>query len=292
MCQNDDNRFFVYLHRRASDNKVFYVGKGTGRRHLKAHGRNQHWHNVAKKHGWSHDVVFSGLSHAEALELEKDTILEMLYFSQPLTNKNAGGTGFSGWKMPAITRKRIGAAVSASFTPERRDAYSKMISGRVMPVDSRKKLSEAKRCMKIHKWENIATGEVVEMTQHDFRQAYGLNQAQTTDLARGAGTERAGWKISGTEARHEKDRRLVVNIVSGEILSLSRIELCSTHNVESSDTSRLFSGKKLIAKGFALLESVDEVMSVRQQIDLGFLVEVDGSSGPSLVRARRIPLAQ
>ena len=287
MCESDDTRFFVYLHRRKTDSKVFYVGKGTGSRGTKTQSRNAHWHNVARKHGWFCEVVFSGLSSQEALDLEKDTILEMLYFSQPLTNKNAGGTGFSGWKMPEAARKKISESAKASFTPEKRAAYSRMLSGRVMRKDSREKLAKSRRCTKKHKWVNIASGEVVEMTQYEFRQKFGLSQAQTTDLARGAGLERGGWKIFGTESRSEKDRMTVVDTKSGKVFSVSRIEICTNHGVESSDASRLFSGKKITAKGFALMSRLDEVMSVSRQIELGFLLEVEVDGGTNLVRARR-----
>ena len=69
------NIFYVYLHRRKTDNKVFYVGKGKNRRAWCTDKRNKHWNNVVDKHGFNVDIVFEGLSEQEAFQIEKDTIL-------------------------------------------------------------------------------------------------------------------------------------------------------------------------------------------------------------------------
>ena len=44
------SEFYTYFHTRNDTGKVFYVGKGKGRR---AHepGRNPHWKNIVAKHG-------------------------------------------------------------------------------------------------------------------------------------------------------------------------------------------------------------------------------------------------
>ena len=88
---NNENCYYVYLHRRATDNKVFYVGKGKGRRAWNFNNRNQHWTNVKNKHGVIVDIVFDELTEEQSLQIEKDTILEFTYFGYPLTNKSSGG---------------------------------------------------------------------------------------------------------------------------------------------------------------------------------------------------------
>lgn len=88
---NNENIFYVYLHRRKTDNKVFYVGKGKGTRAWHFHNRNKYWHNVKDKHGIEVEIVFDNLTEEESLTIEKDTILEFTYFGYPLTNLTSGG---------------------------------------------------------------------------------------------------------------------------------------------------------------------------------------------------------
>lgn len=86
--------FFVYLHRRASNGKVFYVGKGTRYRHKSKWNRSQHWHNIVKKHGYTIEIVQGGMQEWWAFELEKDLILK--YKDHGLCNRTDGGEGASG----------------------------------------------------------------------------------------------------------------------------------------------------------------------------------------------------
>lgn len=271
MCVNDDNRFFVYLHRRATDNKVFYVGKGTGRRNLSRSGRNAHWHNVMRKHGIVQEIIFDGLSHQEALDLEADAIAEMTYFGEPLTNKNAGGTGFAGMRMPEHVKEKIAKGVSDTFTPEKRMAYSSMITGRKLPNSARVKLSIRKRDHNKYRWENLSTGEVFEKTKFDMCRDHGMNQQDTIDLAAGRALHRGGWKIEGTLLRHERDVRPVVDVSTGRVFMASRFDLQKDFGVESSEASRLFSGKKRMVKNMILLSRADEIMTVSQMLQAGLL---------------------
>lgn len=92
------NKFYVYVHRRASDNKPFYVGKGSGQRawQFTEKTRNTYWHRVRNKHGINVELVFENLTEDEAFQCEKDTIIEFNYFGYPLTNLTSGGEGSSG----------------------------------------------------------------------------------------------------------------------------------------------------------------------------------------------------
>lgn len=89
------NKFYVYLHRRATDNKVFYVGKGCGRRAWTQHNRSTYWKNVANKHGLVVEIVFDNLSEEDAFQCEIDAILEFKYMGEPLVNLTKGGPGSS-----------------------------------------------------------------------------------------------------------------------------------------------------------------------------------------------------
>ena len=93
---NKENVFYVYIHRRKTDNKVFYVGKGKGNRAYTVSGRNERWTRTYKKHGMTVEIVFDSLAEDEAYAVEKDTILEMIYFGYPLCNMTEGGDGIRG----------------------------------------------------------------------------------------------------------------------------------------------------------------------------------------------------
>ena len=121
------NKFYVYLHRKATDNSVFYVGKGTGKRAWKCTGRSQYWKNTAEKYGHIVDILFDNLSEEDAFQIEKDTILELRYFGNNLCNMTEGGEGLSGLKL----------------SDEHKQKISKGNKGRVKSNIEREKLSKA-----------------------------------------------------------------------------------------------------------------------------------------------------
>jgi hypothetical protein len=96
--------YFVYLHRRASNNKIFYVGKGCRYRHKKIEGRSQHWQNIVNKHGYNIEIVQHGMQEWWAFELERELILK--YKDQGLCNLTDGGEGASGFKITEETRRK------------------------------------------------------------------------------------------------------------------------------------------------------------------------------------------
>lgn len=63
--------FYTYLHRRASDNLPFYIGKGKGDRAYRTNHRNPYWHRTVRKHGLTVEVLAHWLTEAEAFEHEK-----------------------------------------------------------------------------------------------------------------------------------------------------------------------------------------------------------------------------
>jgi hypothetical protein len=113
------NNFYVYVHRRLSDNRPFYVGKGKGNRAYKKSGRNLRWLRTVNKHGYTVEIVFDSLEETEAFQCEKDTIMEFKYFGYDLCNMTDGGEGASGAIVSAETRAKISAAhLGKPKTPE------------------------------------------------------------------------------------------------------------------------------------------------------------------------------
>ena len=59
----------VYIHRKADDNTIFYVGMGNKSRVKDKTNRNNYWNNVVRKHGYYTEVVAKDLSVYDAYEL-------------------------------------------------------------------------------------------------------------------------------------------------------------------------------------------------------------------------------
>lgn len=97
--------FYTYFHTRNDTGKVFYVGKGKGRRAHQS-SRNHHWHNIVAKHGYTVHFAMTGLSEAEAFEHERFLILCFKDMGIKLTNMTNGGEGASGYIQPPEVREK------------------------------------------------------------------------------------------------------------------------------------------------------------------------------------------
>lgn len=67
------NTYYVYRHRRKSDNSVFYIGIGKQANYLRAktkHNRNVYWNRIVSKNGFNYEILQDNLSFNEAKELE------------------------------------------------------------------------------------------------------------------------------------------------------------------------------------------------------------------------------
>jgi len=87
--------FYVYVHRRATDGRVFYVGKGSGSRSHSSHQRSKYWKNIVAKHGYITEIVQTNMLEWWAFELEIELIT--FYGRDVLCNLSDGGEGSSGW---------------------------------------------------------------------------------------------------------------------------------------------------------------------------------------------------
>jgi hypothetical protein len=158
----DTTEFYVYLHRRATDGKIFYVGKGKGRRAWNCGKRNRKWKAIYAKHGRTVEILFDGMTEKDALAEEVNVILECKYFGFNLANLTNGGDGTSGHSPSAETRAKLRAAnlgkkqsqetidkavakrIGQKRTPEQRAKMGKWCIGRVIPPDQREKMRQAK----------------------------------------------------------------------------------------------------------------------------------------------------
>lgn len=121
---------FVYMHKRASDGSVFYVGKGSAPKsprkplHDRASAtnkRNVYWKRVVAKHGYAIEIFASCVDDSEAQRLERELISRI--GRDRLTNMTDGGDGGAGRIISAETRAKI----SANSSRPRSAAFVKAI---------------------------------------------------------------------------------------------------------------------------------------------------------------------
>jgi hypothetical protein len=119
--------FYVYLHRTADTDRVFYVGKGRARRAHTRSGRSALWKRIADKHGFVVEFVAQGLTEQAAFALETATIAAR----KGLCNFTAGGEGISGYRHTDETRERIRIAHSGRAQPrELVERRAKLLTGK------------------------------------------------------------------------------------------------------------------------------------------------------------------
>lgn len=232
------NKFYVYVHRRLSDNKPFYVGKGKGNRAYSLSGRNDYWKNTAKKHGFSVELVFEELNEEDAFQCEKDTILEFKYFGYPLTNLTDGGEGTSGYKQSAETRKLI----------------SDSITGLKRSDETKQKISDAFKGVKrsenaVIKTAKSNTGKRRTDSTRKLMSLLAKQRASESDLS----AKMTG--MNNPSASHEIHK--FVNIKTGEMFVGTRIQLCDRYNINPSTLRNLFGNRRKSAAGWSLLKEED-----------------------------------
>jgi hypothetical protein len=138
--------FYTYLHARADDGKVFYIGKGTGRRAWRDVGRSSWWRAVVRKHGWRTQVLAHWDTEPEAFAHERLLIEVFRERGAPLCNLTAGGEGRSGGRLSDESRKRISEANKGrKRTAETRARISAARTGKPLSAEHRQALSNAGR---------------------------------------------------------------------------------------------------------------------------------------------------
>jgi hypothetical protein len=110
---------YTYIHRRESDNAIFYTGKGKGRRAWSTHGRSEHWHRVKAKHGCKVEIVAPWPTEAETFEHEKFLISCFRAMGEPLVNLTEGGEGATGFK---FTERQLAHRKKIANSPETKRA--------------------------------------------------------------------------------------------------------------------------------------------------------------------------
>jgi hypothetical protein len=99
-------KFYTYAHSRASDGRIFYIGKGCGSRAHSISGRSEYWNRITKKHGLQVQILAWWEKESDAFEHEKLLIASFRDMGYELCNRTDGGDGTSGLVRSEEWKKR------------------------------------------------------------------------------------------------------------------------------------------------------------------------------------------
>lgn len=88
--------YYVYQHKKADTNEIFYVGKGKCGRAFNATKRNPHWKNIVNKHGFNVEFIAKDIDEELAFLVEIEAIDAYKKSGIVLANITNGGEGASG----------------------------------------------------------------------------------------------------------------------------------------------------------------------------------------------------
>jgi hypothetical protein len=110
---------YIYTHKRLDDGRVFYVGKGSGRRAWVTQHRNPYWKAVvAKAGGYTVDIAIDNLDEELSLLAEVELIHKLKTIGARLTNLTDGGEGMSGFTIPSESIERRAAKMRGVKRPD------------------------------------------------------------------------------------------------------------------------------------------------------------------------------
>lgn len=96
-------KFYVYAHFRPDTGKLFYIGKGKGRRAWDRSSRNRHWKHIVARHGRNVRIIRDGLAEQEALDIEA----RLIAHRTGLATYTSGGGGISGFRHSDQTKRKM-----------------------------------------------------------------------------------------------------------------------------------------------------------------------------------------
>ena len=133
-----NKEYYVYVHKRATDGSIFYVGKGSGKRASSRHGRSRKWLAIASKNGWTYHIIAKFSKEECAFSFEVAIIKSIGRDS--LANLTDGGDGVSGYDM-TDEQKKHASEVTKNYW--RNQEYRERIEGIFRSDSFREKKSAA-----------------------------------------------------------------------------------------------------------------------------------------------------
>lgn len=122
---SEDKRFYVYVHRRKTDGRIFYVGKGQGNRANDRQGRNIWWRRIVAKYDFYAEIVF--WTDVEKCAFSVESGLIRYIGRENLCNLSDGGEGPSGMRHTAEWREYMSGKMSGrTLSQEHKDSLRRL----------------------------------------------------------------------------------------------------------------------------------------------------------------------
>jgi len=222
------NNFYVYIHRKKSNNEIFYVGKGKDRRAYRKDHRNIYWNKVVNKHGYEIEIYKDNLTEKEAFELEIKLINELKEKGLQLTNMTDGGEGwswtyhnekdrlekallhptfdnkkysfinedgrtFEGYSLEFQIKYNLKARTLRSLISGKNKSYFGWRLSTTTQYGYQYGENHASYNRYIFKFMNIETKQIEESTQQKFKIKYNIPNSAITSLCNGTFKTSKGW---------------------------------------------------------------------------------------------------
>ena len=226
-----DEIFYVYVHKRLSDNSVFYVGKGKGYRHKVKTGRSKEWNDIVKTHGYKSELIAISLPEELALLIELEFVDYCVSKGVKLCNKTIGGDGaLSNPSKKTREKQRIAkTGVKQSKEHSKKSATAKI--GKKQPRSAVDYVSGLKKKKVIN-----SDGEIFESATEAAKK-YGTTQGLISMCCRGERltTKGKAWSYdieNVPKVTIASNKKRVRNIGTDEIFE-SIGDACKAYNVSN-----------------------------------------------------------
>ena len=129
--------YYVYQHRAADTNQIFYVGKGKDKRFCDKNKRGRYWKHYVAKHGFIPEIIKNGMDEELAFLIEMECIDAYRKRGIQLINLTDGGEGCSGYSMSHTEEQK------AKWSRDRKGMTSPR-KGVTLSNETRQKISESR----------------------------------------------------------------------------------------------------------------------------------------------------
>ena len=186
--------YYTYIHRKSDNGSIFYVGKGKRSRVTSLSGRNKHWRNTVKTHGFYHEFVVKDVDEELAFLVEEECISKLKEIGFKLCNYSTGGEGASGVVHTEETKRKYrDAKLGKKQSPEHAAKSASAKVGKKQPQSAvdyviglkKKKVinsigevfssaSDAARLMSERLGSNCSQGNISMVCRGERNEAYGF----------------------------------------------------------------------------------------------------------------------
>lgn len=288
------NEFYVYVHRRASDGAIFYVGKGSAGRAWYFYDRSEWWHRVHDKHGITVEICQDNMPELDAYLLEMWLIAKFRHEGVKIVNMTDGGdappihfgkahpnhnpaivrlihtvTGekFTGTQMEFLRKYNASQGNFSEFIAGRYKSLKGWIKEGVDPASlSRCGKNHPAYDQTIYEFEHL-DGQTFSGTRYEFREQTGISALMINAFIRGVNHTLKGWFFAhrkgnlppgnvGVHNNKHDPRVFKFKHKNGSIFVGTGLAFRKAHNIDHDGVYRLKIGKSRTSYGWSLVEEV------------------------------------